>query len=324
MNTKPDSKHRHSLGGKYTTYREGHTHEIPGLDEALAAITGRLAALETPPAPPPIVTPPLKATRVTSVPELLTALADDRLDEIVLADGTYRVSVPSAQRADSLWIDERFANRTRPVIVRPETPGGVTFDMGGATGGGITFLGGAHDQDWQDFAWGSCVPEQTGVVVFGGYPDRRGCHDITLRRPRILGTVRSANPTGSGDHGVYFSWSLDGCRDIEIDDPDVDGSGGLNSAFHWYHSDASHPNSLRVTIRRMHVRGTYQAIMLYDGRETLIDDGLVESAGSVALRYEGGSAVVRGLQSTGSPNGRGFYSSLAATPDLTLDACDLR
>ncbi len=75
--------------------------------------------------------PPRTSKRVTSVAGLLTALADNSLDEIVVANGTYRVSPASSQASNSLWIGSRFAGRTRAVTVRAETRGGVTFDGGG-------------------------------------------------------------------------------------------------------------------------------------------------------------------------------------------------
>jgi hypothetical protein len=68
----------------------------------------------------PTPTPGPVVVRVTSIPSLLHQLADDRVDEIVVADGTYHVSESSEVAADSLWIDDRFAGRTNPVLVRAE------------------------------------------------------------------------------------------------------------------------------------------------------------------------------------------------------------
>ena len=69
---------------------------------------------------------------MTSIPALLTSLDDNAVTDIVVANGTYRVSPSSSQRSNSLWIGARFADRTNPVTVRAETRGGVTFDGGGA------------------------------------------------------------------------------------------------------------------------------------------------------------------------------------------------
>ena len=61
------------------------------------------------------------ATPVSSIPALLSALADDSVGQIVVANGTYHVSTSSSQHSDALWIGSRYASRTRPVIVRAAT-----------------------------------------------------------------------------------------------------------------------------------------------------------------------------------------------------------
>ena len=69
-----------------------------------------------------------RSVRVTSISALLTKLADNSVREIVVANGTYRVSPSGRQAANSLWIGgDRYARRTRPITVRAETIGGVTF-----------------------------------------------------------------------------------------------------------------------------------------------------------------------------------------------------
>ena len=80
---------------------------------------------------PPTPAPAGPSVRVTSVAALLTALADNTVTEIVVANGTYRVSPASSKASNSLWIGSRYASRTRAVTVRAETRGGVTFDGGG-------------------------------------------------------------------------------------------------------------------------------------------------------------------------------------------------
>ena len=98
------------------------------------------------------VTPALASVTVSSVASLLSELADDSLDEIVVANGTYHVSAAASQRADSLWIGAKFASRTRPILIRPATPGGVAFDGdAGSYFGGISFEEGAHHQTWDGF-----------------------------------------------------------------------------------------------------------------------------------------------------------------------------
>ncbi len=106
----------------------------------------------------PTPTPaPGTSVRVTSIPALLTALADNSITDIVVANGTYRVSASSSEASNSLWIGSRFASRTRAVTVRAETRGGVTFDAGGGNLGGLSFNGGAHHQTWDGFNFANGV-----------------------------------------------------------------------------------------------------------------------------------------------------------------------
>ena len=202
-----------------------------------------------------------RSVRVASVSSLLNMLADDEVAEIVVADGTYRVSPASQQASDSLWIGSRFAGRTRPVLVRAETRGGVTFDGGGArTFGGLTFAEGAHDQTWDGFRFANGEATDTGVIVFGGYAGRAAPHHITLRAVEILGTCTGHNDRN--DHAVYFSYAVGGPHDILIDGLSVDGTGPqpLSTALHFFHSDAANANAWNTTIRRLVVMGTYTAI----------------------------------------------------------------
>jgi hypothetical protein len=280
----------------------------------------------TTPTPTPAPTPkPSTGTsvRVTSIAALLTALDDNRVTDIVVANGTYRVSPASAKRADSLWIGARFADRTAAVTVRAETRGGVTFDGGGANYfGGLTFVEGAHDQTWDGFRFANGVPTQTGVIVFGGYSGLAAPHHITLRELAIAGSITSTY-AGSGDHSIYFSHAIGGPHDILVDGFTVDGSGGVNTALTFYHSDAPNTNAWNVTVRRLTVSGTYQAIELWDEtlRNIRIDGATITNARQRAVRYElpGSEIVLANITSTGSGAGSGFYSSYGTNPPgLTL------
>ena len=112
------------------------------------------------------------------------------------------------QASNSLWIGSRFAGRTRPVTVRAETRGGVTFDGGGATYfGGLSFNGGAHHQTWDGFSFANGKPTQTGVIVFGGsgggYAGLAPApHHPAPHHDRWL-AHRSTTP--AHDHSIYFS-----------------------------------------------------------------------------------------------------------------------
>jgi hypothetical protein len=242
------------------------------------------------------------------------------------------VSGASSKASNSLWIGARFAARTRAVLVRAETTGGVTFDGGGTQYfGGLFFEDGAHDQTWQGFTFANGEATNTGVIVFGGWADKPGAHDITLRDITIARSCTSHSAPGNyHDHGVYFSTALGGVSDILIDGLTVDGSAsnGLDSAVHFYHSSAGSPNARNVTVRRMKVTGTQMAIIVWDHtvQSLLIEDSTIAGATRFAMRYEdpGSSIVVRRVTSTGSAV-QGFYSSLGASPPgISFDSTSLR
>ncbi len=260
--------------------------------------------------------------RVSTVPALLSALANDSVDEIVVADGTYRVSPAGKQRTNSLWIGRRFAARTRPVTVRAETRGGVTFDGAGATSfGGLWFADGAHHQTWDGFVFANGQPTSTGVIMFGegggGAP-----HHITLRHVTIAASCTGAATSATApntDHAIYVSQAIGGPHDLRFDDVTVDGTGGLASAFHFYHSDATQQNAWNVTIRRLRVIGTQQAIMLWDRtlHDITVDGAVITDALNVAVRFEAPGAseiLLSNISSTGSGSGKGFHSSLGPSP----------
>jgi hypothetical protein len=262
---------------------------------------------------------PSSGVRVTSIAGLLDTLADESVTDIVVANGTYHVSPASGQASDSLWIGARYAGRTVPVTVRAETPCGVTFDGGGATPFGcISFEEGAHDQTWDGFRCANGTPTQTGVVMFGGYAGKAAPHHITLRNWALLGSLTTPS-TGATDHGVYFSYAVGGPHDIVLEHLAVDGSGGLDSAIHAFHSDATNTNAWNVTITGLSVQGTANALILWDDtlHDWTIRDSTITNATDNAVRYESPGATgisFTNVVSTGSGSGRGFYSSLGDAP----------
>jgi hypothetical protein len=258
---------------------------------------------------------------VTTIPALLTALANNAITDIVVANGTYRVSPAGAQKTDSLWIAGRFASRTNPVTVRAETSGGVTFDGGGATSfGGLAFEAGAHHQTWDGFRFANGAATNTGVVMFGGFAGLAAPHHITLRNITFLGscTGRATSATGNAtDHAIYIAHSVGGAHDLLFEDINVDGSGYLASAMHFYHSDSANVNAWNVTVRRLTVNRTQQAIILWDAtiENVTIDGATITNALYAAVRYErpGEAIALRNITSTGSGH-YGFYSSLGSNP----------
>ncbi len=281
------------------------------------------------PTPTPTPTTAGSSVRVTSIPALLTALANNAVTEIVVANGTYHASGASSKFADSLWIGARFASRTNPVLVRAETTGGVTFDGGGGRWWmGLGFMEGAHDQTWQGFNFANAEPTSTGVVTFGGYADKAGAHHITLRDITVEGSIVSQSGPGTYlDHALYFSESSDGVHDVLIDGWTVDGSGDLDSGIQFY-SEPGRINARNVTIRNVTITGTEMAIILWAStlQNIVIEDATVTGATRFAVRYEnpGTGIVLRRVVSTGSAF-QGFYSSLGSNPPgVTFDNVSLR
>jgi hypothetical protein len=274
------------------------------------------------PTPAPTPTPALKTVGVYSVPALLSALADTTVDEIVVANGTYHVSPAASAQSDSLWIGSRFAGRTRPVTVRAATRGGVTFDGGGATYYGcLSFEDGAHDQTWDGFNCAGGQATSTGIVMFGGYAGLAAPHHITMRNITILPSCTGRATSASGpvtDHAFYLSEAVGGPHDLLFEDITVHGAGYLASAFHLYHSDSANRNAWNVTVRRLHVSGTQQAVMLWDPtlRNITFDTADITNALRIGVRYEtiGASGIVlENITTTGSGSD-GFYSSQGPAP----------
>ena len=189
----------------------------------------------------------------------------------------------------------------------------MTFSGGGPSGSsGLSFNDGAHHQTWDGFKFANGTPVHRASSAFGGYAGRAAPHHITLRNITILASITS---TSSLDHGVYFSYALGGVHDILIDGLNVDGSGGLASAIHAYHSDASNPNAWNVTITDLSVTRTGQAIILWDStiHDWTISDSTITNAQYRAIRFEEGGTDIAFVNVV-STNSGGFYSSMGANP----------
>ena len=264
---------------------------------------------------------------MTSIPALLTSLANNTITDIVVANGTYRVSPAASKASNSLWIGKQFASRTRPVTVRAATRGGVTIDGGGATYfGGISFEEGAHDQTWDGFVFANGTPTSTGVVVFGGYDDGSAApHHITMRNITFLASIRGAVPQ---DHDVYISSTsagTSGPHDLLFEDITADGSGGIMSAFNFGHNTPP-ANAWNVTVRRLKATNLNTAIVVWEGvlHDLLFEDITLSNSTRFGVRYENSTdsrVVLRNVISTGSGT-QGFYSSYGTPPPgVTLSSC---
>ncbi len=294
----------------------------------VAAMTVVPDTLAIPVVKPPSGTPP-KVVVVSSVAALKTTLLDNTVDEIVMTNGRYAVSRASSQASNSLWIGTSYASRTRPVLVRAQTRGGVTFDGGGTTVfGGLTFMGGVHHQTWDGFNFTNGDATSTGVVTIGGYTgsaaDAAPVHHITMRYINVFGCsgVSKSSSSPATDHAVYISWSTGGPYQLVFDYWSIDDRShlGLSSAFHFYHSDVSQNllNAHDCVISNLTVRGTQQAFLLWDPtlKNITVTDAVIKGALTYAVRYESPGAtgmVLKNVVSTASGS-RGFYSSAGTNP----------
>jgi hypothetical protein len=277
------------------------------------------------------------SVKVTSISGLKKALADNTVDTIIVANGTYHVSPSNQQVAsDSLWIGSQgvggfaFAERTRPVTVRAETIGGVTFDGGGGSGyGGLSFEAGAHDQTWDGFNFANMVGSQTGVIEFGGYDPtgRAGPYNITLRHISIRNSCHRASSSSNQEHAVYFAHAATRPHDILLEDIAIDGTDSLSlwGGIHAYHGDATNPPADHVTVRRLTTTGlNYPIIMWWDGsganaHDWTFDGATIVNAKEHAVGFYSAPTNATNIQlkdivSTGSPSGAGFYSMQGASP----------
>ena len=244
---------------------------------------------------------------------------------IVVANGTYSISGSGNQAANSLWIGSKYASRTRPITVRAATVGGVTFDCGGGYCGGISFNGGVHDQTWDGFRFANGTTSQTGVIVFGGYSGMAAPYNISLKHITIESSCHRVG-SGATDHALYFSYALEGWRNILVEDFTVNATDtmGLASGVHMDHgyaADAPNVAAHGVTVRRLIFNGnrgiaSQQAIILWQPptRDWLFDGATITNAGGAAIRYEptpGTNIVFKDITSV---NSSGFYSSQGPNP----------
>ena len=262
-----------------------------------------------------------KTVHVGSIPALLDALADNRVTEIVVANGTYRVSPAGQTASNSLWIGKRFASRTNAVTVRAATRGDVTFDGGGAGYfGGLAFVAGAHHQTWDGFNFANGQATDTGVIMIGGYSGLAAPHHITLNHIRVLSSATGRTTSASSsntDAAIYIAQAVGGPHDLKLLNINVDGRGYLGSAIQFYHSDSGNPNAHDVVIRDLTVNRTQVAIMIWDStlRNITVDTARISDAMRFAVSYEspGSGILLKNITSTGSGEA-GFSSSYGSHP----------
>lgn len=315
----PVGSHTHTVSGKTTSRNGGQTVTVQTdvsviegwldkINANLIDLEARVAALEAPVVvPPPVEPPPVvgKSVRVTSVAALLNALKDNTLDEIVIANGNYPNSY--------LYVGKDIAARTRPIVVRPDTPYGAVFGGNNV----LRFAEGAHDQEWRTLAFDNCSVTDTGVVVFGATGLGNGPHHIKLAGLQMRQGIVGA--TAQNSHLVYFS--SDNPHDITIEDYTATVGATIRSALQWYHDEGG-GNVSNLVVRRMAVQGTQNAILAYSGtiHDVLIEDSTIRGATTSALNMArcGANVVLRRITSTASG---GTYFPNGQPAGLTMTDC---
>ena len=267
-------------------------------------------------------------TQVSSIASLKTAAADNNIDEIVLADGTYSIANATSELTTSLFFGSSFASRTRPLTIRAATPGGVTFDGASASMCGLFTGVGAHDLTFDGFRFANVNPVSTGVVTVSRHisgADETAPYNLTFKNITILGTCLGANSPGNfTDHAVYVaSAALPGPHDLLFEDitvvPPADTTRLLHSAFHMFGDEnATDANAYNVTVRRM--SATAKDGMLIWG--TTISNVLVDTCTftdctvfGVRQKYANTGMEYRATHSTGSGT-QGYFCDVAV-PDNT-------
>jgi hypothetical protein len=258
---------------------------------------------------------------------MLSALRDTSIREIVVANGTYSTSWMDISGSTSAGYARTASSA---VVVRAETDGGVTFDLGGSGSPHLLFRNGAAYQEWRGFRFGNSHPGDNGVIMFGegnGVP----VHHLTLRNVTLLPSITTGpGPNGNyqNGQGLYFSWAgSGGNHDILIDG--LVSNAELWSAIHAYHDDKGSVGH-DITIRNSTINATgahgQMGIVLWSGTiyDWLIEDVTVSGANEYGVRHAvGGSGItLRGVTTTGSGS-RGFYSSVGTYPNvsgLTFDS----
>ena len=265
---------------------------------------------------------------VSSIAALKTAAADNSVDVIVLADGTYSIANATSELTTSLFFGSAFASRTRALIIQAQTTGGVTFDGGSASMCGLYVGQGAHDITFDGFKFANIRPVSTGVVTISQHGTVEApVYNLTFKNITILGTclgtVTTTLPGEFLDHGFYLSSAAKpGPHDITIQDCTViapaDNTRYLHSVLTIYGDEnAVETTPYNVTVTRL--TGTGKDGFLIWGAN--IHDCTFTSCTFTSCRVFGARQQYANLNmryisctSTGSGT-QGFYNGNTATPD---------
>lgn len=252
---------------------------------------------------------------------MLSALRDTSIREIVVANGSYSTSWMDINASTYPAYARTAANS---VVVRAETDGGVTFDLGGSSSPHILFRDGASYQEWRGFRFGNSHPSDNGVIMFGegiGIPS----HHLTLRNIEFLPSI-STGPGPNGNYqngqGIYFSRAgSGGNHDILIDG--FVSSAALWSQIHVYHDELDGPGH-DITVRNATLNLGRQShaqmgIVAWSTkmRNFLFENITVNGANEYGVRHAAGGTMTLRNVTTNNSGAKGFYSSLGSYPTVS-------
>ena len=266
------------------------------------------------------------STFVSSIVDAKNAMMNDAITDVVLADGVYDVANATNEAATSLFFGSMYASRTKHVVLRPATPGGVTIRGVGVTCG--LFIGvGAKFLTFDGLRFEGFTPVSSGVIVISRHGrGEAGATDIVLKNMTVGSTCLGANASGTfTDHALYLSSGIGGPTRILIEDftvePPADRLRLLHSGIHVFGSPPAETNAWGVTVNRARITAKDGLLIwgtdIHDHSYTGVVMADCSTFG-VRLQYANPnmsftdcSSVRTGVQ--------GWYSP-AATPDNTAPA----
>jgi hypothetical protein len=257
---------------------------------------------------------------VSSISALLNARKLLTVSEVILVNGTYSMT----------WLDLGLVRtQAAPVLIRAETDGGVTLDLGGSSSPHLLFRNGLAYEEWRGFKFANSHPSDNGVIMFGE-GNGTAVHHLTLRNIEFLSSITTGpGPNGNytNGQGLYFSWSTTGNHDILVDG--FVSNAELWAPIHIYHDEQAGPGH-DITIRNATINcsGSHgqMGIVAWSAEITgyLFEDIDIAGANEYGVRHNsGGTMTFRRVTTTGS-GVAGFYSNIGSYPSvsgITFDSC---
>lgn len=272
-----------------------------------------------------VALPPSGGTyRVTSWSAFLNALRDTTKRDITIADGSY--TIPWTDINPVLYPGYARTAATS-VVIRTDTPGGVTLDLGGSGSPHLWFRNGASYQQWPWIKFANSHPGNNGVIQFGegnGTP----IHHLTFDKIEFLSSITTGpGPNGNytNGQGLYFSWaSGGGNHDIVINE--FVSNAELWAPIHIYHDEMDGPgHDISILGGTINCTGSHGQMGIMVGSSEisgyLFQDIDITGANQygVYLFHTGGTMTFRRVTTTGSGTA-GITPSLPVA-GVTVDSC---